>query len=120
GGGDGRGGAVDLGAEPAQGVEVGAEDLERDRRGHAAEHVADAVGERSADDGQGAGHGFEAAVEVGEDFGAGARGGARGGFTEIDVELGGGDGHDVVAAPGAAEAAAAGAGFGHSEELPFD
>ena len=49
-----------LDAELPQLVEIGAEDLDRDRRGDAAEHVADAIGERPADHGEDAGHAADA------------------------------------------------------------
>jgi hypothetical protein len=84
--------------------------------------VADAVGERAADDGEDAGDGFEAAVEVGENLGAAAGGLAlvADEFAEIDVELGGGNGDDVVAAFGATEAAADLADLGDGEDLGLD
>jgi hypothetical protein len=99
-------------------VEVGTEDLDRDRRGDAAEHVADPVGERTADDREGAGH--RARTRRPRSSRISCRLRRPPSVAEIDVELRGGDGHDVVAALGAAEAAADLAHLGHGEDLPLD
>ena len=59
-------------------VEIRTEDLHGDRRGNAAEHVADAVGQRSADHAEDAGHGFDLRADVIEDFLAAAASPSRG------------------------------------------
>ena len=113
--GNGLGDTLDLNADLFQLVQVRAEDLHGDGCGNSAEHVADAVGEWSANDGEDTGNGLQPLADVREDFVAIPSLGflvARK-LAEIDIELGGGDRDDVVAAFGTAEAASDLADFRH-------
>ena len=71
----------------AQLVEVGAEDLDRDRRGDAAEHVAEAVGERPHDHAEGAGHGLALSRAMSSRISRAAAAFRLPSFAELHVEL---------------------------------
>ena len=98
----------------AEGVEVVAENLDRDLGLHTREEVVDAVGDGLAHAGEDAGDFGELGANFGEDFGAGAFGGG-----EFEFDLGGVHLLHMLVAFGATSAATDGAHLGDFAEEVF-
>ena len=101
------GDGLDLDAEIAEGIEIGAEDFDGDGSGDSAEHMADAIGQRSHDHAKGSWDALDFFTDLREDFGAGPLWSvAWGGGAKIDIEFCGADGNDMIAAFSASETSA--------------